>query len=125
MKKVFKISGALFTAVLYSVAVFLAAENISPSVSPVSEMQSSGIRILFEVSPSGILGIPLTQESSVNLFNGAKYSGSDFQHKTFSACLKHSEKTISAEFVQYIFRAKNFPVKLRKTDLLFPFHYFW
>jgi hypothetical protein len=125
VKKVFKISGAVFTAVIYSIAVFLAAENIAPLVTPVSETQSSGIRILFEESSSGILGIPLTQESSVNLFNGAKYSGSDFQHKTFTACLKHSEKTISSEFVQYVFQAKNFPVKLRKADLLFPFHYFW
>ena len=112
-------------AVLYSIAVFLAAENISPPMSPVNETQTSGNRILFEISPSGILSFPLTQKSSVNLFNGANYSGSDFQHKTFSACLKHSEKTISSEFVQYIFQAKNFPVRLRKADLLFPFHYFW
>ena len=125
MKKAFKISGTVFAAVFYSIAVLLFAEIVTPPVSPVSETQSTGNRILFEVSPSDFLGVPLTQKSGINLFNRATYSGSDFQYNEFSAYLKNAERSISSEFVQYVFQAKNFPVRLRKADLLFPFHYFW
>jgi hypothetical protein len=120
-----KISGAVFAAVFYIIAVLLFADNITPPVSSVSETQSTGNRILFENSLSPILGIPLTQKSGISLFNGATYSGSDFQFKEFSAYLKSAEKSISSEFVQYVFQAKNFLIRLRKADLLFPFHYFW
>lgn len=125
MKKAFKISGTVFLAVFYSIAVLLFTEIVTPPVSPVSETHSAGNRILFEVSPSVYLGVPLAQKSSINHFNGATYSGPDFQYNEFSAYLKNAEKSISSEFVQYVFQAKNFPVQLRKADLLFPFHYFW
>lgn len=121
----FKISGAVFTAVLYSIAVFLFYENIPLPASSVSESLSTENSISFESTPSGFLGDPLTQETVIHYFTGIKYAGSEFQFTDFSACLKYSEKTISSEFVQYVFQAKNFPVRLRKADLLFPFHYFW
>jgi hypothetical protein len=125
VKKAFKISGAVFAAVFYSIAVFLFAEIVTPPVSPVSETQSTGDSISFEVSPSDYLGVPLTQKPGINLFNGATYSGSDFQYKDFSAYLKNAERSISSDFVQYVFQSKNFSIRLRKADLLFPFHYFW
>jgi hypothetical protein len=125
VKKALKISGTLFAAVFYSIAVLLFAENVTPPVSSVSETHFAGNRILFEVSPSDYLGVPLTQKSGINLFNGATYSGSDFQYNEFSAYLKNAEKSISSEFVQYVFQAKNFFIRLLKADLLFPFHYFW
>jgi glycopeptide antibiotics resistance protein len=125
VKKAFKIAGALLTAILYSIAVYVVVAFMSPPVSPVFESQPSENRILFEVSPFGIPGIPLNQETTVNLFSGAKYSGSDFECKPFTACLKYTEKTIATEFVQYIFQYRNFPIRLRKADFLFPFHYFW
>jgi len=125
VKKLIKTAGAVLTAMLYSVAVYVAVAFMSPPVSPVFESQPSENRIFFEVSPSGILGIPLNQETTVNLFSGAKYSDSDFQYKPHTASLKYAEKILTSEFVQYVFQSKNFPVRLRKADFLFPFHYFW
>jgi hypothetical protein len=125
VKKTIKISGAIITALLYSIAVILFAENVSLQVSAVSEPQTACTRLLFETCPSGILGVPITQESINHIFAGSKYSESDFQSKKFSACLKYCEKTFSSAFVQYVIQTKNFPVKLRKADFLFPFHYFW
>lgn len=125
VKKALKISSALLASMLYIVAVYVAVVFMSPPVSPFFESQPSENRILFEVSPSGIPGIPLNQETTVNLFSGAKYSGSDFQYKPLTACLKYAEKTLASEFVQYVFQSINFLVRFRKADFLFPFHYFW
>lgn len=125
MKNVSKIAEVVFTAVLYSIAVLLFTVHAKPQFSFASEKQPAGNQIFFEVSPSGILGIPLTQEPGVNLYSGASHTGSDFHHKNFSACLEYTEKAFSSKFVQYAFQAQNFPVRLRKADLLFPFHNFW
>ena len=125
MKKVFKISGAVFTAVLYSIAIFLFAQYTPLPGTHDNKSLSTENRIHFEAVPAEFFGVPITQKTGINLFSGVKYSGSDFQHKAFSACLKSAEKTYSTAFFQYVFQSKNFPVKLRKADLLFPFHYFW
>jgi hypothetical protein len=125
VKKVFKISGTVFTAVLYSIAVFLFTQYAPLPGTPGNKTLSTKNSIHLEAVPADFFGVPLTQESGINLFSGVKYSGSDFQYKAFSACLKSAERTISSAFIQYVFQAKNFPVKLRKADLLFPFHYFW
>jgi hypothetical protein len=125
VKKAFKIAGTFLTTILYSAAVFLVVENTLVPVSPGSESQSSYNHIFLEVCPPGILGIPQNQETTVNLFSEAKYSSSDFQYKPFTACLKYAEKTTASEFVQYVFQSRNFPIRFRKADFLFPFHYFW
>jgi hypothetical protein len=125
VKKAFKISGSIFTAVLYSMVILLLAQNIPLPDSSDSEIQPIENQVKLTAVPADIFSDPLIQEPAFYLLNVAKYSASDFQHKTFLACLKLAEKSISNDFVQYIFLAKNFPVKLRKADLLFPFHYFW
>lgn len=112
-------------AVLFSIAVFLFSENAPLSVSRYTSAISAENRIYFEATSAGLLGEPITQGNCLIDFTGAKYSNSEFQYKNYSACLKYTEKTISSEFIQYVFQAKNFSLRLRKSDLLFPFHYFW
>lgn len=125
MKKALKISGAVFTVMFYSIALFCVIQNTPLPDSSNAKKIPAENQIHLKAVSFEFPGVPLTQEPEINLFSGAQYSESDFQIKTFSACLKYCEKTISSEFVQYIFQAYNFPVKLRKADLLFPFHYFW
>lgn len=125
MKKVYKISGSLLAAVLYSLMALLLTQRTPLPDSSVSNTQSTESQVQFVTVPADFIGVPLTREPVINLFSGIKYSGSDFQQKIFSAYLKHFENSISSEFVQFTFQAYNFPVKLRKADLLFPFHYFW
>jgi hypothetical protein len=125
VKKVFKISGTVFTAVLYSIAVFLITENALLPCSRFAEPYSTGNRSYFETDSDRMLGVPLTQKTSFHHSTGVKFAGSEFQFKEFSDCIKYAELIVSSEFVQYVFQTKSFPVKLRKADLLFPFHYFW
>jgi len=125
VKKALKISGAIFTAVFYSIALFCVIQNTPLPDSSNAKNISAENQIHFKAVSFEFPGVPLTQESEINLFRGAQYTDSDFQYKALSAYLKYFERVISSEFVQYIFQAYNFPVKYRKSDLLFPFHYFW
>jgi len=125
VKKAFKISGSIFTAVLYGMVILLLAQYMPLPDSSVSKIQPAENQVKLTAVPADLFSDPLIQKPAFNLLSGAKYSETDFQNKTFSACLKLTEKSLSTDFVQYIFLAKNFPVKLRKSDMLFPFHYFW
>jgi len=43
----------------------------------------------------------------------------------FLAIVKTTEQFFANEFVQYISISKNFRIKYRKANIIFPFHYFW
>ena len=78
----------------------------------------------FRSLPAELLAVPPAQEPYTFNFTTAKYQNSGFQFNEFSACIKNIEQAGSAEYLKYVFLSANFPVKLRKADLLYPFHYF-
>lgn len=43
----------------------------------------------------------------------------------FLAIVKITEQFFANVFVQYISISKNFRIKYRKANIIFPFHYFW
>ncbi|SHE47357.1 hypothetical protein SAMN05444274_101450 [Mariniphaga anaerophila] len=110
---------------LYSIAVFFAFSNSVElaSISSGPQLENTGSHI--SERPINLQGEPLNQETCFNFQSEVSFSNFEFQFKYSPAFLKHTEKVLSKEFTQYIFLARNFPVRLRKADLLFPFHYFW
>jgi len=46
-------------------------------------------------------------------------------YKAFLACVKIIEKLYFSFFSQYRFYSQNELIRLKQTDLIFPFHYFW
>jgi len=43
----------------------------------------------------------------------------------YAAMAKASSQLRHSAFAQYISFSKNFPIRFRKANLIFPFHYFW
>ncbi|MEE4287643.1 MAG: hypothetical protein V2I31_15940, partial [Mariniphaga sp.] len=78
MKKAFKISGSIFTAVLYSMVILLLVQNIPLPDSSDSKIQSIENQVKLTAVPADIFSDPLIQEPAFYLLNVAKYSASDF-----------------------------------------------
>jgi hypothetical protein len=64
-------------------------------------------------------------ESLVNHFSNSNPTTLKDSDKGFSAIVKIRELFFANEFSQYIFTARNFLIKYGKTNIIFPFHYFW
>jgi hypothetical protein len=47
------------------------------------------------------------------------------QFFSFWAIHKTHEQVIKSEYLQYVLREKNNLIHYRKSDIIFPFHYFW
>ncbi len=74
---------------------------------------------------------------STNLFHATSHSGSlatpisiasttiSDTFEDASAIVKLTEQLFLNGFIQYTFDWRNFLIKIRKTDLIFPFNYFW
>ena len=64
-------------------------------------------------------------EKSVNSFN--VFSGLDFKSQADKlwSITQATGQLLEAEFSQYGRLSVNFPIHFRKSDLIFPFHYFW
>lgn len=125
MKQGIKILVILLAGALYSLTAFVVADHSLRQVSLVAEAQTVQTRSFFEAGQAGLRGEPLNPETCFNLFSASRYSQTQFQYNNFSAVVKQTGKLIAARFVGYVFQEINFPVRLRKADFLFPFHYFW
>ncbi|MDW5289601.1 hypothetical protein [Formosa sp. PL04] len=123
MKKAVKFSGVLLLTVLYCFALYSVAQplpktfivNSNPSeqqqkVSTVTKSlfnltsESENLSVSFNPSPGPFLKIPL--------FESGWHS-------------KLNEQLVLAQISQYTKHQTNTLVKYRKTDSIFPFHYFW
>jgi len=67
----------------------------------------------------------LLAESPVNISNNAPSTTLKNSFNEFFAIVKITEQFFTNEFVQYISISKNFRIKYRKANMIFPFHYFW
>lgn len=77
--------------------------------------------------------------STVSASPFCHYSASEHSVKTFHhhstaskspfsslcAILRQAERLFESRYVQYAACSKDFPVRFRKANLIFPFHYFW
>lgn len=64
-------------------------------------------------------------ESSLNNFNNLPAPNLKNPFKEFWAINKSSEALLRIEFSQHTIFLRKIPVSHRKSDNLFPFHYFW
>ena len=67
----------------------------------------------------------IPEETPVFTSSNCSNSNSITGHKFTPGILKTFERILSESFVNYSFQSLNFPVRLRKANLLFPFHNFW
>lgn len=64
-------------------------------------------------------------ENSVNPFNNTPPPTFKNSFNEFLAIVKIREQFFANKFTQYISISKNFRIKYRKANIIFPFHYFW
>lgn len=64
-------------------------------------------------------------ESSVKTFNNTPPFTFKNSLNGFWASVRTAQKLITTEFTQFNSVSRNFPIKLRKVDIIFPFQYFW
>jgi len=64
-------------------------------------------------------------ESSISFFSGVPNSGFKNSFFDFYAVSTFTEQILLSEFTQYQSHFDNVLINQRKSDLIFPFHYFW
>lgn len=70
-----------------------------------------------------LLGSTTGAENLFNVFNVE--TGVSVKHFFKSCTLKIKQQIFTNQFIQYSLISKNFQTLFRKTDLIFPFNYFW
>ncbi|MDD3722622.1 MAG: hypothetical protein PHW92_09055 [Lutibacter sp.] len=123
VKNLFRIIGITVLTALFCTTISLAGsifQNSSCSVKSTVEKAkddlSVSIKLLNNTSQAESLGGTYSIAPPIN------YKDSNNE---FSSIAKIRELFFANEFAQYIIIARNFLIKYRKANIIFPFHYFW
>jgi hypothetical protein len=117
-----RILGVTILTVIYCFAV--SVTNLPISSDYGNHQNTEQERYLVTISNS-LFCDTSQSESSVNSFNN--FSLPNFKNP-FSeqwATTKAREKSFETEFTQYLNFSLNFLIQHRKSNIIFPFHYFW
>lgn len=124
MKKAFRIFSLLTVSALYSFVIGLYSSNAfidnftHSQTNPDAKQYSSLIS-------STLLYHTAQTESSFTVRTNVPPSSLKNPFNEFPAYLRTTEQLFFNVFSQYRFYSQNLLVRLLKTDLIFPFHYFW
>lgn len=72
-----------------------------------------------------LLGSSSNAENLVVSFNNTCSIAVKDLFKSFITTVKITQQIFDKEYTQYTFTSINFQILFRKTDLIFPFNYFW
>ncbi len=127
MKKIIGILGILFSVALaYYSSGSVAGSPFIPAFGYAADSGPSGtMQKTWAPSRSADLFCHTARsEHSVTSFNTTS-SASQHPAGGFWAVLKLADRLFERTYAQYTARSANFPIQLRKADIIFPFHYFW
>lgn len=123
MKNLFEISAIALLTVVYCVSISLVtdiSQNSGFSTKTTSEKEKKDLTVSVKLFSS-----TSQAENLVNPFSNSPQITFKNSNKGFSAIVKIRELFFANKFSQYIFTARNFLIKYRKANIIFPFHYFW
>ena len=123
MKFIVQFSGIFLLTIFYSFSTIgintstqqLDFENASEHAKPSQQVTISST-FLFTSTES---------ESAVFEFENTSPNSIEDPFKNSSSVAKITEQLILNEYTQYRLTSRNFLIKFRKNDLIFPSHYFW
>lgn len=123
MKKAVGILGISVAAALWCFASMSAADNPSRCLAHAGKPGKA--QEVYALSFScDLFCHPSPPERTVKTFpNGQALSKKNCTG--FWALLKQRERLFESRFAQYTAYSAALPVKFRKADIIFPFHYFW
>jgi len=125
VKKVRKISVLFQVLVLYCFMISLCTTSILMPGSSFQNDWSSTEKGYYPIAGAGVFTIT---NKPLNVVNGFRNLTSfPFKNHPFDylALRKSAESYLLNSCAEYIFFARNIIIRLRPTDLIFPFHYFW
>ncbi|WP_428664360.1 hypothetical protein [Runella sp.] len=125
MKKTFRIIALLTISALYCFAVSLYSSNGLGADSAFSKLTGAQSKHSSSLQLSNLLCTPAQATISITAFQNTPPPPHKNPFNEFSAWVKTAEHLFFSTFSQYSFYSKNVLVRLQRTDLIFPFHYFW
>ena len=125
MKKVFKIAGIILIVALYSFTMGMGGNNSFDSSLKGAGKTREENKSYFKAVSVNLFYFTPKSESSLNTFHNTTPSTFKTSFKEFAVVVKTTEQFFDSKFVQYNFSLKNCLFRYRKSDIIFPFHYFW
>lgn len=123
MKNFNRIIAALVLTIIYCFAIVVVS-NSHASTNVHGPIKSEKVNYFSEVS-TNILSHTSTQESSLKKFNNFPALNFKYPFSGIWGIIKTTEDLYRCEYSQYAYASINFLIEYRKSDLIFPFHYFW
>jgi hypothetical protein len=120
--KIKKLS-VLILAAIYCFAIGFVTKSLN--YSDFGNKQQASQESSFTVFSSKLFCHTSQSESSVNIFNNLPASSFKNPFSGLWAISNTTEQLFKTAFSQYANIARNFLIQHRKTDIIFPFHYFW
>jgi hypothetical protein len=120
----FKIANLIFAVMLFSATVSGFFYNPETGAVSISASETAETGTFFSEN------LPFLNSFAINDGSGAGYSvrvvtGSSNQLQAFKAVMHALEVQVECALSNCISQVSIFPVRIRKSDLLFPFHYFF
>lgn len=125
MGKVFKNTVSLLIIILYCFIISGYSYNHLKTETAFSKGQSSDQKQYYSLVSDNLFCHTVQSEDSVNFVNNFPTSSPKDYHNYTLSSGKAAGLFISGTFLKYIFCSRNFIIKFRQTDIIFPFHYFW
>ena len=126
VKKALRIIALIQISVLYCFVISLYSSNALVENTAFSKLTDSESKHRHALVASDLLSISAHAEISVPAFNAASSSSSlKNPLNGFLAWVKITEQLFFSLFSQYSFYSQNVLVRFQRTDIIFPFHYFW
>ena len=123
MKKLFKITAFLNLSILYCLFVSFSTGNDLNNNAEISK--HPGSEYCSAEFSSNLFCHTEQSESSISNYNNFHRTTLKNNFNQFSSGSIASEQLPLRSFSIYNFYSKNLPIQFKKTDIIFPFHYFW
>ncbi len=122
MKKLLKITGFLTILALYCLSISFYSGN---AVNYTDYSKNSDSEYRSSIVSSNLFCHTEQSESSVSLHNNISRTSLKNSFNQFSAFSLAAIHLLRNSYSTYFFYSENIVVRFKKTDIIFPFHYFW
>ena len=120
MKGLMRVIAIVVLALVYCLEISSVYNHSNKQYSSVSNNEN----VVYAASVN-LLGSSSSSENSFLSFNNSFSTAVKDIFKSYIAKVKITQQIFDKEFTQYTFSSTNFQILFRKTDLIFPFNYFW
>lgn len=125
VKKSLKHIALINLSLLYCIAFCLCGSNVYAHNNAFSKPDVSTSKTCYAKFSIDIVCYTAQAENVVNIVSNPHPSSVKNSFKKFSDCAKLTAQLFLTTFYQYSFYSQNEADRLQRTDIIFPFHYFW